>query len=127
MTGVVTSREALVWIKVCSRDGRKQDFEAVVDTGFSGFLTLPAAIIDYFGFLWKNQVRGELADGSEFSFEVFEGAVIWNRRLRHIPIEMSNSRPLIGMSLLKDCELNIRVRENGKVKIKPLPPTRSRR
>jgi len=77
MTGVVSSREALVWIKVCYQNRKKQEVEAIIDTGFSGFLTLPPALIEYFGFPWKNQVRGELADGSEFSFEVFEGGVIW--------------------------------------------------
>ena len=44
--GVVSSRcEAILPIVVGNTNGKRQFIEAVIDTGFNGFLTLPSALI----------------------------------------------------------------------------------
>ena len=43
ITGVVTERrEAVIRVKVLSPAGQDRDIEAVIDTGFDGWLSLPA-------------------------------------------------------------------------------------
>ena len=44
--GVVNaSHEAVVTLSLQGPDGQVQDIEAVVDTGYSGFLTLPTTLV----------------------------------------------------------------------------------
>jgi len=46
ISGWVNSyREAIVHLPVRSLDGREQGIEAVIDTGFNGYLTLPPDLI----------------------------------------------------------------------------------
>ncbi len=120
MTGVVRGREALVKFRVVGPDGRKEQIEAVIDTGSTGWLTLPARYIQLLGLPRKGTVRAQLADGSEAVLAVFTATVIWNRRRLSIDVEQSESTPLIGMSLLSGFELTIQVRPRGRVSIKPL-------
>ena len=43
--GVNASNEAVVALHVRGPEGRTRDIEAVVGTGYSGFLTLPAGLV----------------------------------------------------------------------------------
>jgi len=70
MTGTVRAREARIRINVRGPSGRRKHIEAVIDTGFTGWLTLPASVISALGLSWTNRVRGMLADGSESFFDV---------------------------------------------------------
>lgn len=46
LTGVVTARhEAMIRLSVHHANGQEQEIEAILDTGFSGSLTLPPEII----------------------------------------------------------------------------------
>ena len=48
--GVVNAaREAVVTISVRGPDGQAREIEAVIDTGYSGFLTLPASLVEDLG------------------------------------------------------------------------------
>ena len=50
--------EAVVALSLQGPGGRTRDIEAVVDTGYSGFLTLPAALVAELGlpFSYTNSV-----------------------------------------------------------------------
>ncbi len=46
ITGIVNAnREATIRLIVCGVRGQEQEIEAVIDTGFSGFLSLPSRLI----------------------------------------------------------------------------------
>ena len=48
--GVVNAAyEAVVTLPLQDPEGRTRDIEAVVDTGYSGFLTLPPGLVDDLG------------------------------------------------------------------------------
>jgi predicted aspartyl protease len=49
----------------------------VIDTGFSGFLTLPLDIITALDLTWKGRDIATLGDGTSCIFEVYIATVIW--------------------------------------------------
>jgi clan AA aspartic protease len=127
MKGIVRAWEAWISIKVSGPARLTVAVDVVIDTGFSGYLTLPSTVIQSLSLPWEGERHALLADGSKVTFNVYRATVSMNRRTQSILVEQSESTPLIGMSLLKDCELNIQVRQRGKVSIKPLSPRRRSR
>jgi predicted aspartyl protease len=77
MHGVVNSRrEATFPLVVGNLDGQKQFINTVIDTGFDGFLSLPAEMITRFGLPWTISNPATLGDGSEVLFDFCTGTVI---------------------------------------------------
>ena len=65
ITGSVNSAlEATLRLAAHDPTGQAHEFEAVIDTGFNGFLTLPPALIAALGLPWLCRQDGQLADGS---------------------------------------------------------------
>src|SRR6266498_4365140 len=126
ITGTVTTdREAIIRLTVRGPAGQEQRVEAVIDTGFDGWFSLPPALIAGLGLPWRRRGRAVLADGSASVFDIYEATVVWDRRQRRIPVDEADTTPLVGMALLEDYELNAQVRAGGKVTIKRLPRRRA--
>ena len=122
ITGHVTIyREAVISLSVKGPEGQSREIDAVIDTGFNGFLTLPASLIQELGLVWRRRGRAMLADGSDSLFDIYEATVTWDDRPRRIAVDEVNSDPLIGMSLLYGYELTVQVIDGGRVVINPLP------
>jgi clan AA aspartic protease len=122
ITGNVTAeREAIINLIVYGEAGRKRTIEAVIDTGYDGWLTLRPAMISQLGLPWDRQGRGCLADGSEIVFGIYEGRVEWDGQDVSIPVDEAGSCPLVGMSLLEGFEFNMQVCTGGEVHITRLP------
>ena len=81
ITGAVQSDEARIRLKVKGRRGREQEVEAVIDSGFTGALTLPPALIATLGLRWRSVDRATLADGSTCVFQVYVGKIMWDGKL----------------------------------------------
>jgi clan AA aspartic protease len=94
--------------------------DAVIDTGFTAFLTLPSAVIAELGLHWQTSDRGMLADGTEYLFDMYEAKVEWDGKVRRIPVIESDADPLVGMRLMRGYELKMHVRSNGIIAIKRL-------
>jgi clan AA aspartic protease len=127
ITGVVTGDEAVVQLRIRGRRGKAQDIEAVIDTGFTAWLTVPPALVTALELRWHSFGRGTLVDGSEALFDIYEAAVVWDGRVRRIRVQVFDAEPLVGMALLRGCELKMRVRSRGRVTIKRLSGWRARR
>jgi clan AA aspartic protease len=122
ITGIVTANhEAVIRLSVRGAVGREQEIEAVVDTGFDGWFSLPPALVAQLEMQWRRRGRALLADGSECVFDIYEGTVLWDGRLRRIAVDEASTAPLVGMALLQGYELNVQVRNGGSVTIKVLP------
>jgi clan AA aspartic protease len=79
ITGVVTDdRQALIRLIVRGPAGNEQEVEAIIDTGFDGWLTLPSPIISSLDLMWRRRGRALLADGSESIFDIYEATIIWD-------------------------------------------------
>ena len=58
MVGIVRAREPLLRLTICGSRGRQQEIEAVVDTGYTGWLTLPPSVISALNLSWQTLGRG---------------------------------------------------------------------
>ena len=116
--GVVNDAyEAVVALSLRGPSGQVQDIEAVVDTGYSGFLTLPPALVTELGLPFAYVGRAFLANDDEVSFDVHDVTVQWDGQPRHIKADVTGSTPLVGMLLLDRHSLNIEVERGGSVVI----------
>jgi len=118
---VNSRREAIIQFAVLGSNDRRLGIKAVIDTGYTGFLTLPSATIAHLGLTWYMQEEGILGDGSVCTFNVFEASIIWDGQVKAIEINDSETDPLVGMGLLEGYELNLQAYSGGRVTIKALP------
>ena len=121
MQGYVNQNyEAMLSLVVRNGDKLKS-ITAVIDTGFTGFLSLPIATIRELELSWSYRDRATLGDGSEVLFDIYDGMVIWGGQYREIEINAAETEPLIGMSLLRGYRLQVDTVQGGLVTISELP------
>lgn len=122
ISGVVNAHaEATIRLPVRAADGREQEIEAVLDTGFNGSLTLPPALIASLGLPWRTRGSVMLANGTEDQCDIYTATVVWDGRQRNILVEAADTDPLIGMALLYGHDVRMQVIEGGSVIIQTLP------
>lgn len=106
MTGIVTSdKEAVLRLTIYDANGIPHERDAIVDTGFTGRLTLPPDFIAALGLTWRRQGRAMLADGSVIVTDVYDAVISWDGQQVMIPVSEADAEPLIGMSLMYGYEL----------------------
>ena len=121
ITGVVNADyEPIIRISIYSTNGQLYERDAVVDTGFNGWLSLPSDLVVILGLPWQRRGRAILADGSESIFDIYEATILWDDQPVTIPIDEADSDPLIGMSLMEGYELTIQIVDSGIVTIKKI-------
>ena len=98
IVGVVTDdHQAVIHLVVRGPAGQETEIDAIIDTGFDGWLSLPSSVIISLDLEWRE--RG--------------------RALR-IPVHQAETTPLVGMSLFRGYELIIQNQPGGKVSIRSL-------
>jgi clan AA aspartic protease len=121
MQGRVNQRcEAVISIAVRG-GGKIESVDAVIDTGFNGFLSLPIAIIVELSLPWNYRDRATLGDGSETLFDIYDAQAIWDGQYREIEVNAAETEPLLGMRMLKGYRLQVDTIEGGLVTIEMLP------
>ena len=120
MQGIVNQNCEATLAIVIRNNNQRLLVDAVIDTGFSGFLTLPSEIITTLDLTWKGRDIATLKDGTSCIFDVYIATVIWDGQYRIIDIKGSETVPLIGMRLLRGYELRIQTIESGLVTVKVL-------
>jgi clan AA aspartic protease len=121
MQGIVDQNcEATIRLVVGNADSQRQMIDAVIDTGFTGFLTLPFSVLVDLNLRVYRREEGILGDGSTCIFDVYRGLVIWDGELRRIDINESDTEPLVGMSLLYGYRMQLDAIEGGTVTIQAL-------
>ena len=121
MQGIVNQRcEATLSIVVGNESGKRQLIDAVVDTGFNGFLTLPSAVIKTLNLPWNASDLVTLGDGSETLFDLYAVTIIWDGQYREVDVAESETEPLIGMGLLYGYRLQVDAIEGGIVRVETL-------
>ena len=97
--------------------GQTREIEAVIDTGFNGFLTLPPALVSELGLTWLGQKSLVLANGSQDIFDTYGVTVLWDGQSRFVDADEADSIPLLGMAMLVRHNLSIDVEYGGRVVI----------
>ena len=119
--GKVDSRwQAWVPLEMLDGSGHIHSVDVVVDTGFSGYLTLPAEIIRRLDLEPDVQTNITLATGVRDRVNTWNGFVLWDDQPLIIQILESAGTPLLGMRLMQDSQLTIQARINGDVIIERL-------
>jgi clan AA aspartic protease len=118
MQGVVNQNcEATISLVISNATRQTKLIEAVIDTGYTGFLSLPSELIVALNLPWTGIDRGTLGDGSEVTFEVYAAKVIWDGEYLDIPVNEAETDPLVGMGLIYGYDLQIQAVEGGRVTI----------
>jgi clan AA aspartic protease len=112
--------EATIRLVVGNLNSQRQVIDAVIDTGFTGFLTLPLTIITSLDLRLYGREEGTLGDGSTCVFDVYRGLIIWDGEFRRIDVNASETSPLLGMSLLYGYQMRLDAIEGGMVTIQSL-------
>ena len=118
--GTVNARyEGVVHLRLRGPSGAESEVDTLVDSGFSGSLTLPKAVISCLELDRRSEGQVTLADGSSRKIEYFAAEVHWHDGWRTILVMDVGGDPLLGMRLMSDHELKILVRPGGSVEIVP--------
>jgi clan AA aspartic protease len=118
ITGIVHDLEPIIPLSVCDSNGKIYTQDAIIDTGFDGWLSLPPDLINQLNLSWKRRGRAILGDGSECVFNVYEAVVVWDGDVLTIPVDEADSEPLVGMSLMEGYQLTVLVFEGGCVELR---------
>ena len=119
--GVVNAaREAVVTLPLNGPSGRAREIGAVIDTGYSGFLTLPSSLVEELGLPFRFRGRAFLANGSEETFDVYGVTVLWEGQLRYVEADAVGPTPLAGMALLDSHSLYVEIEDGGRVVIQSM-------
>ncbi len=122
ITGFITAaREAVIRMVVRGSSGHEVTVDAVIDTGFTGWLTLSPALIGTLGLPFVGTTRATLSDGSEVSIDVFAATVVWDSRDRQVTVLATEGGVLVGMAMLFGFRLTLDGAVGGPVQIEALP------
>ena len=123
MRGTVAAEgnEALLGVEVLSQAGASSlRVEAVVDTGFTGHLTLPRATVDALGLPIIGSAESILADGSLVMEDVCLARVLWHGAERPVRVLVADATPPLGMALMRGSELRVECVGGGEVSVERL-------
>lgn len=110
-------REAVVPVTVRAVGGREISLQAIIDTGFSGYLTLPPEQVADLELPFVERRAYVLGDNQEREFDVHAVIVNWDGNDRGILTLSSDGPPTVGMALLYGFRLLIDVVDGGEVTV----------
>ena len=109
ITGKITAnREAIIELEVIGSNQKREKVEAVIDTGFNGYLTLPNDLINYLKLQLAGSRHVTLGDGNVVVLDMYLAKVLWHGREREVLALQADGGPLVGMSLLYGNRCDVR-------------------
>ena len=118
--GTVSHRRILVDLILRGPTGTEAEVEFVLDTGFTGVLTMLPSVCEALGLHYVRPQPASLAEGSSVILEAYQAALLWNRDEYDVEILAMDGTPLIGMTLLETSEVCFQGSEGSLVRIGPL-------
>jgi len=98
-------------------DGKARFIEGILDTGFSGYLSLPLIQIREYGLQWHRIGRAMMANGRIERFNLYHAIVTLEGRSRRITVYAIEGTPLLGVRLFMDFDLRTRIQVGGGVEM----------
>jgi predicted aspartyl protease len=122
ITGTVNARyEITIQIPVIDALGQPHDVPAILDTGYTGDLTMPQAIAVALGLTWVNRAIVVLGNGQAEEVDEYAATIIWDGQPRSIQVQAVEAMPLNGMRLIIGHKLRVRLIAGGDVEITSIP------
>ena len=111
------------WITVSVEDasGEFRQFEVILDTGFTGWLMLPASAIGSLGLTRRGDHAAIIAGGTSDRFDYYVTRALRHERLVHVEIFQSIDQSLLGTALLEGSRVTVDTWEGGDVIIEEVP------
>lgn len=116
---ITKNQEAIVELEVVGSN-RQEKIEAVIDTGYDGFLTLPIKLINRLGLRQAGYRQAILGDGNMVVLELYRAKALWHGKEREVPVLRTDGGPLVGMALLYGNRVILDVVKDGEVRIENL-------
>lgn len=115
-------RQPQLAIQVSGSSGVPEPMGFLLDTGYNGWLTLPAEVIARLGLSPRDTRTVNLADGQDVDVSTFIATVIWHGEPHPAYVVESPGDPLLGMSMLWGSEVTLQAWEGGGVIIEEVDP-----
>ena len=118
ISGQINSNiEAVISVPIRDNDGQICTCQAVIDTGFSGYLTLPLSLVSTLQLPIIETRAFTLGDNQRVDFDIYSATIVWDGDVREILALASEAFPLVGMSLLKGFHLSMDIIDGGEVSL----------
>jgi clan AA aspartic protease len=122
ITGKVTpNREAVIKVEVSGPAQIQQQVDAVIDSGFNGYFTLPSQMVGSLNLALAGNRRATLGDGNAVVLDAYFATVAWHGQARDVLVLQAEGGALVGMSLLYGSRVSMEVIDDGDVIIEQLP------
>lgn len=106
--GIVTAGgEPVVKVRVVGPTQVEELVDALIDTGYTGFLALPSHLITKLDLIYRGPGSAGMADGSQIRFNTYDALIEWDGAPRPVLVSALGSQPVIGMGLLDGHELRV--------------------
>jgi len=115
ITGRVEGPHALLPITFRRANSPNLSIEFVIDTGFTGFLTLSPAAVAALQLPYLEDVSANLANDTNVALAVYVATILWNGVEREVRVLATGRHPLLGTALLERHELIVHLAEDGLV------------
>lgn len=117
MTGQVVALNALLSIVFQLPGHPEIAIDFVIDTGFTGYLTLPLRAVEALRLPYIESIPATLATDEEVELPVHAASIVWEGEAMDVRVLATGKRPLLGTALLRACELNVLFIENESVRV----------
>lgn len=122
-TGFFTpDREPALSLDVRGPDGARS-FDAIIDTGFTGELTLPPAWIEDLGLPQSGVEQMIVADGRVIDTPMYDAYLIHDDDVHEVSVAETPTIPLLGTDFLWGFSLFVEFEDSGAIEIDSLSPT----
>ena len=114
--------EARIPIGIVNSIGVLQTLEVVVDTGFTGPMSLPESIVLELGLDRRGNRPLTMADGRTELTPTYQAGLLWHGQPIDVLAYMMGDKPMVGVALLSPCHLAIDLWDGGAVVIEERTP-----
>ena len=115
IAGEIQSLSARVPIVVAGPEGAAKSYDALLDTGFDGAVSISWRDAEDLGLRFFRDHVIVLADGTERGAAIFAGRVRFADEWREVPITVSGDDAVVGMQLIYGARLTLDVFLDGDV------------
>lgn len=114
---VLPSLDPMIQVFAYSALGERVPLNVMVDTGFTGSLSLPMSVVSRLGLVKIGSDSVQFGDGRVLSADLYELDIEWDGIRRTVYADAFGAELLVGTELLRDYELLVQFYNGGPVRL----------